>query len=749
MELNDLRNTMRTITLKDLMTLLDYIKSYGQTTSNRIYYLHDTPLNRYLEVIKEFPNTNLEIGDKIGLKEIIYEYCRQKNIKISKGEYNPDYAEEILKDVNEINSYLIFKNDKNTNSSVKYYWVCQSQQYSDEKNKGRLFASNTTSSHHQILKKLKIGDILISYNKYIPGIQAKLEVLAPFIIDNENNIIVKVKYDELQVPIKKTKLIESIKRHNINVDYKHSPIDKNYNINTGYCFLISNELYNAIFDEEPNGGTTMPNTQPAKNQILYGPPGTGKTYNTVVEAMKIIGSTTVSMKDDKGNFKTEFSSEDYKKLKSEFDELKKQHRIEFITFHQSYSYEEFVEGIKPDLSLLDLKYILNNGVFKKICENAKTNVYDNFDDAYKILIDKIQEHCAKTLEEYLKLKTKTNSSAFGIALNSNGNLNLYTGKKFKQQGSLLKERLHNQSDWKYYAGPIIDYMKENCGYKITSKEANQPYVLIIDEINRGNISKIFGELITLIEEDKRIGAEHELRITLQYSQDKDFGVPSNLYIIGTMNTADRSIASVDIALRRRFRFIEMMPDPELLENKKSDDKLWGVKLSEDDEKNAYSIDLKLLLQTLNDRISYLIDPDHQIGHSYFMKLFKKDENGNPLDYILEQDLKEVFKYEILPLLNEYFYGDWEKLKAVLIKSDFNNEDLKKGETFIKQNKELPLFNTTLSDSYSFNTELLKEDNKYFQTALSNIGEGIISPDPTKITLQQQEKTDEQVSEVKK
>ena len=219
--------------------------------------------------------------------------------------------------------------------------------------------------------------------------------------------------------------------------------------------------------------------------------------------------------------------------------------IEFITFHQSYSYEEFIEGIRPNLDHGNLTYILEPGVFKKISETARRNPDNN-------------------------------------------------------------------------------------------------HVIIIDEINRGNISKIFGELITLIEPSKRLfteNDEHPKQVTLPYSK-KLFGVPKNLYILGTMNTADKSIALLDSALRRRFSFTEMLPNSELV----------GQTITIDE------IDIKLLFETINSRIEFLIDKDHTIGHSYFLKI--KDNQT-------VEGLALIFKNEIIPLLTEYFYGDFEKIRLVL------------------------------------------------------------------------------------
>ena len=237
----------------------------------------------------------------------------------------------------------------------------------------------------------------------------------------------------------------------------------------------------------------------------------------------------------------------------------------FITFHQSYSYEEFVEGIKPKIDVNDdsstISYEYNRGIFKEICQQANS-------------------------------------------------------------------------------------------------DPDNKYLLIIDEINRGNISKIFGELITLIETNKRVCPNKErnfentkvdkeqLLVTLPYTKSK-FGVPSNLYILGTMNTSDRSIASIDIALRRRFKFVEMMPRPEKLVDENKQPLMVGA------------INLQNLLKTINERISYILDRDHQIGHSYFMNWKNYDMTT----------LKNVWFDEIIPLLNEYFYSDWDKLQAILGKAN--------------------------------------------------------------------------------
>lgn len=364
------------------------------------------------------------------------------------------------------------------------------------------------------------------------------------------------------------------------------------------------------------------------NQILYGPPGTGKTYNTIIEAMKIIDKNCIEYNSDN-------TVKNYETVRKNFKKYKALGQIEFVTFHQSYSYEEFVEGIKPDLTSGDLKYEIEKGIFKKICENASKKFTDNFDEAYDKFLNEIPT-CVE--ENYYKLNTIKNNKVFGLQLNGNNNLNIHMTENFNKQGVITKENLkkHFENErkskaWANYYDSIIEHLKNKFGL-ISEKATSKFYVLIIDEINRGNISKIFGELITLIEEDKR----ENLSVRLPYSKDV-FTVPKNLYIIGTMNTSDRSIASIDIALRRRFKFKEIMPNSNLVAD--------------------FNCNFKECFEILNKRISVLLDRDHQIGHSYFIEEKYKDSNAS--------ELETIWFDSIIPLLNEYFYSDWEKLQALL------------------------------------------------------------------------------------
>ena len=386
------------------------------------------------------------------------------------------------------------------------------------------------------------------------------------------------------------------------------------------------------------------------NQILYGPPGTGKTYNTIAKAIEIIRGKKVG--------EEEINDEEKRKaLKKQFDEYVQSGQIKFVTFHQSYGYEEFVEGLKAYTEDKNIHYRVEDGIFKEICkrikeckEHKKWKVpqisEDRFDKLYDIYAANLPNY-AKNETFNKKLKT-SDGYEFYLYKNTTQGIEARSassayGNPMPMSKDSLKKILFDQDNSKssYRYGTHPDAILEDM-------LSTMPYVLIIDEINRGNISKIFGELITLIEPSKRLGADDEIIVELPYSKEK-FGVPSNLYIIGTMNTADRSIALMDTALRRRFEFAEMMPQPELLDDIKI------TKIKEDNKEEAVDtgIELDKMLEVINERIEYLYDRDHTIGHAYFINVADMEMLAN------------VFKNKILPLLQEYFYDDWEKIRLVL------------------------------------------------------------------------------------
>jgi 5-methylcytosine-specific restriction protein B len=378
------------------------------------------------------------------------------------------------------------------------------------------------------------------------------------------------------------------------------------------------------------------------NRILYGPPGTGKTYNTINEALAIVDPA----------YLTEYEH-DRHKIKARFDELVTKNRIGFVTFHQSFSYEDFVEGLKANSDNGVLSYSVDPGVFKSICERASSShlqvvSVDAFDDAVIQLQEKYEEADDRIEMETVRGKKfeieYIGGATFKIFPHSTESTDpkyvasIANVRKLYLTGS--KQDIYNTS----YVEGFLLYLKKHFGLKEYVPEVadhettQQPFVLIIDEINRGNISNIFGELITLIEPSKRSGGAEALSVKLPYSKES-FSVPSNLHIIGTMNTADKSLAQVDIALRRRFEFVEMMPKHELLE---------GIAID--------GIDTAKMLKTINQRIELLYDREHTIGHSFFLPL--KDDPS------IER-LARIFELEILPLLEEYFFEDWERVGQVL------------------------------------------------------------------------------------
>jgi len=402
------------------------------------------------------------------------------------------------------------------------------------------------------------------------------------------------------------------------------------------------------------------------NQILYGPPGTGKTYNTINKALEILEINT--------------ENKTREELTTEFKTYKDNGQIEFITFHQSYGYEEFVEGIKAKTGDKGIEYSVEKGIFKSLCKKAKDNFEDSKKSAEilkeeKSINQNIEQFLDDALESQIEFK-KTKGGKFKIKDLNESIITIYTEdsnysenkidldiEEFKKivnsdisintSRQLAKDifGINNQRQKDtYYFAMLKQYNKmEFDTLEDVSKEDLKNYILIIDEINRGNISKIFGELITLIEPSKRIGEDEEIFLKLPNSPEP-FGVPSNLYIIGTMNTADRSIAQIDTALRRRFIFEEMMPRPELLKNIIID-----------------TINISEMIVAINERIEYIYDREHTIGHSYFLPLI-----NNPT----KDKLDEIFKINIIPLLAEYFYGDWGDIISILNNDFICKKELK-------------------------------------------------------------------------
>lgn len=458
-----------------------------------------------------------------------------------------------------------------------------------------------------------------------------------------------------------------------------------------------------VFKMNEEGKDTIMIQNPM-NLILYGPPGTGKTYQTIRRAVEIIDGKSLGTDEE---------------IKKRFDQLLDQSQIGFVTFHQSYSYEDFVEGIRPvmddDGSAGVPRYECRDGIFKTMCAIARSDagvagavaepdweflriwkmslgdtlnpdeahIYDdcikgNFiahgagrgldfakaktPEQIKKALESIDwANAANTLSHNIKQmqSLRIDMRKGDIVIVSHGNhkfraigrvagdykfdpscdypqtrpvkwLRIFEEPQPKDR--LLRDKAFSQLT--LYSLSKTDLKMDSLREMLSAQGKQSPckYVLVIDEINRGNISKILGELITLIEPDKRRGQRHALSVTLPYSN-KQFSVPNNLYIIGTMNTADKSIALVDVALRRRFEFEELMPDFKVC--------------------TKLTADMRDVLDKLNHRIVIRKDRDHQIGHSYFISV------GD------DQGFNRVFAKQIIPLLKEYFYNDWDGLRYVL------------------------------------------------------------------------------------
>ena len=487
-----------------------------------------------------------------------------------------------------------------------------------------------------------------------------------------------------------------------------------------------------------------------KNLILYGPPGTGKTYNSVIYAVAICEEKSVET----------LKQEDYSEILKRYRKYIEEGRIAFTTFHQSYGYEEFIEGIKPRLSNDNddnnsLDYILDDGLFKKFCQRAKESTLNSEtftipanSKIWGLYLGGSQNPSIKTecfsnneirigfcdirdedledteaknvgarqmLDSFINkmkiddivliAKDSKHIDAIGIITGDyeyEESRDDYARKRkvkwlIKEDSHDITEIISNRQQLPTKTLFSLNYVTKDDIKKLLPDSLNielkrdmRPRVFIIDEINRGNISKIFGELITLIEENKREGALEEMHAILPYSK-QEFSVPDNVYILGTMNTADRSIALMDTALRRRFDFEEMLPDTGVLST------LNINKILFDGQKE---LDLSLMLETMNKRIAYLYDREHTIGHAFFVKLA---DNPNI------KTLAEIFKKKIIPLLQEYFFDDYEKIQLVLgdnAKQDENK--FIKDETIKQQN----IFKESPSIDLSEKSYRINDDNDY-------------------------------------
>lgn len=513
------------------------------------------------------------------------------------------------------------------------------------------------------------------------------------------------------------------------------------------------------------------------NTILYGPPGTGKTYHTTNLAVGIIENIA---EDEIGK---KYPAGQRENLKKQYNRYKEEGNIAFVTFHQAFSYEDFVEGIKPAIHESgSLFYAVEDGIFKQLCikatyalylarqqrlEKNKQTIIHDFDALYREFVDFLQRMLPDEEAKEFVFETVTERPLQLEQIGQHQSL-IFRHEQGRRVYSVTKNRLEklynrfeNINEIKNVTQDILDTIgsantavywavfrrlkefeqqrnqahqfifekemptvddpyelmkKTVMGFDFAKLEKEdwqqaEKYVLVIDEINRGNIAGIFGELITLIEADKRAGKPEALSVILPYSK-QPFMVPPNLYMVGTMNTADRNVEALDTALRRRFTFVNISPQPELLNpagllkhvlqrqqyalehdedfNVKEAKAVYGFMGVETEKQKVLQdslekgnepeieevlkgitftgIDLEKMLKVINIRIEKLVDADHSIGHAYFMEVIKAEE---PI-----KALEKVFYQKLIPLLQEYFYGNEEKIILIIGKDFFETTSFK-------------------------------------------------------------------------
>lgn len=533
-------------------------------------------------------------------------------------------------------------------AGVNYFWVNQGSNYNIELQYGCVCATQENLHHHKRLREMKVGDVIINYAKKAIRAISKVKEVAkeiprPYLLEGKIDLVVKVDYDVLEEPIT-IDTLKSIFTNHVNALPKiHGPFNNNLGINQAYCLAFNKDSFDLIFNKEINF-VNEPETKYHKtmniplNQILYGPPGTGKTYNTLLKAAEIVSNREIN---------------DYDLAQDIFNKHLGE-QIEFITFHQNYSYEDFIQGLRPDVDNgHTLTFDRKDGIFLEISKRAlenlelsemetdKLNLDTGFNLALQKFIDVIEEGEKDFhIPDSVAYITEVTDKAFRYQGKTWGHSHLM---KFNDLKEFFHGNVQNRQDVKNlskisglarqhasYFLRIYSEVKKFVPYDkpIVENVEKKNFVIVIDEINRANISRVFGELITLIEPDKRSNGAIPMRCKLPSGE--DFTVPSNLYIIGTMNTADKSIALLDIALRRRFVFESMYPKYEI-----------SGKIIHDVE----------ILEKINKEIIKSKGHDFQIGHAYFM-----NDNENLID---RMNLK------VIPLLLEYYMNDEKEVKSIL------------------------------------------------------------------------------------
>ena len=514
----------------------------------------------------------------------------------------------------------------------------------------------------------------------------------------KTNVKLKIDLNLWEFPV----LVNQLKENKLFDQFSEELPGLNYKVTEKHYAFIK-ELAQLSLSEKNTQKEFIPfdkTTDHPLNLILYGPPGTGKTYNAISLAVAIIENKSLE----------KITKTDRSKLRLRFNEYMTEGQIGFVTFHRAYSYEDFVEGVKPRTENQNIIYDIEEGIFKQLAFEAKRNMLEtlmsnipkkeikiSFNQLYKAFLQYIKS------DEFNSFVTANNHRVYLHRISRNGDFvvrkeNTYnTNTVSKNKLRIVYENVPNIEQIGHIDADIkalVDGVNTNIFYGVFKelkhfeteyikalamlqqegeasdhtvesfemgaladliKDQTKKYVLIIDEINRGDVSNIFGELITLLEEDKREGNAEGLLVQLPYSK-SHFCVPSNLYIIGTMNTAGQSIELLDLALRRRFDFLEMEPDSSILKKVNKNYIIDGI-------------DLVKILDAINERIEILIGRDYRIGHAHFLNL-------NTL-----ADLKKVFAHKIIPLLQEYFENDYLRIGLILGKDFVQKRELKSTAIF--------------------------------------------------------------------
>lgn len=628
----------------------DFGKMFETATAksaNLLASVYFTPRQMMLEFIKHDPE------EVRSMFKMLYDETKAPESRV---EYFMTRAEELRKKYTPTakNHY------QNTNSISTYLWLRYPDKYLIFKSTEYISVAEKTGLDYRIKQNGKTSEMIKGFNMY-----AELNQL----LRNSPEAIEAI-----------GKLRGNDPKLYSDPNLQTFTIDFGYWISRWYTSVESSLYLNQSTPMDPFIQQACNLLKSKKNLILQGAPGTGKTYSTAALALAIIDG---------------YVPETHDEIMARYEELRKEARIGFTTFHQSMDYEDFIEGIKPVHEAGAVRYEIEDGIFKRLCTLARENIEDSskseseieqqiaFEKVFEELVDKIENTEIDSLplktpgklmkiegmSDYGNIIFKTDGTDKGITYTVSFNRLKPILEAFPDYTSFKAISNINNTFRALIGGchpspiwAVLNYLySHKPTEKITVKEkvGIQPYVLVIDEINRANVSKVFGELITLIEKDKRLGADHPVTLTLPYSKQADFGVPQNIYIIGTMNTTDRSTGTLDYAIRRRFAFLTTPAKRDIIKDETARLLFDDVREFIESHKHA-DMDIE----------------DLMVGHSYFMA-----DN--------HEELQMKIQFEVVPLIKEYikdgilsvkpseadkYFTAWLKLQTVNDSDTGTSED---------------------------------------------------------------------------